>query len=1200
MGGKPEAIPLLVVGIGASAGGVEALKEFFAAMPPESRMAFVVVQHLEPTHDSQMAEILARCTSMKVVQAESGMLVEPDRVYTNPAGRYLEISGGRLTLTPRAADERVRMPIDFFLSSLAEDQGETAACIILSGSSGADGTQGVRAVRGAGGFCLAQSPETAIFPAMPQSAIETGLVDRVLPVAQLPAALLGYSKHRLHPVAGAAADEITTEQLDQVLKLLRTRTNSEYRHYRKPTIVRRIHRRMAIKQSATMPAYLQLIEHDQAELSLLSRDILIGVSSFFRDPDAFETLRSSVIEPLVARAGPDSTLRAWVAGCATGEEAYSVAMLMLDAVAAAGATCRVQVFASDVDDRSLQFARAGVYHESIEEAVPAERLGRFFSRRGDKYCVEKRLRESVVFSRHDLIADPPFSKLDLICCRNVLIYIEPAVQRRIISLFGFALNPGGFLFLGKSEGAGEVDDLFEPISKPNRIYRLIRSGRRAISSFPLYTAGRMVGVTERRQAAPTSVGALGQANQEVLLRHFAAAVALVDERGQVLHLMGQTERFLSLPKGTASLNILDMTTGTLSVKLRRAIEKVLADEQEVRIPSVPVPRDGAPEANLTVMLVPGTPHGEKLLAVIFEEVRHAPAPSAPPAGPTAEDPLVSQLEQEVKSLRGELREDADEFEAAADELKAANEEVMSMNEELQSTNEELEASKEELQSLNEELTTVNSQLSDRLSDLTANNNDLANLLGATEIATVFLDSQLRIKRFTPRATDLLNLIPADIGRPIGHITQNFDGKELAADSQKLLRTLAVIEREVQSHDGRWHTMRVLPYRTLDDRIEGVVITFTDVTRLKHAESERRELERRVQHSQKLESLGVLAGGIAHDFNNILTALLGYTDLALIQLADTSRARALLEESRKCALRASELTGQMLAYSGKGTFTLRPVDLNSVIHDMSALLNASISKNVTIEYLLGAICVTTASVPAGSGRAATPPDADLLPDSDYVLLEVRDTGCGMDEATKAKIFDPFFSTKFTGRGLGLSVVAGIIKSHRGSISVESTPGQGTTFRVLLPVDRSLATAPDAAQVVRDPSAPAGGMILVIDDEASVRAVAAAFLEWSGFSVAAAAGGAEGMELFKLHRSEIAAVLLDVMMPGMSTEDVVKELRAIRPDIVILLCSGYSEHEIAARFAGKGISGFIAKPFTMTMLALAISRCIRTAKLSRRPG
>jgi two-component system CheB/CheR fusion protein len=1209
MRGELHSKPVLVVGIGASAGGIEALKELFTAMPSASGLAFVVIQHLEPTHESRMADILGKCTRMKVVQAADGMPVQANRVYANPAGKYMSIDAGRLVLSERSERDRIRMPIDFFLTSLAEDQHEAAVGIILSGSSGSDGTRGIRSVRGAGGMCIAQDPETAQFPAMPQSAIDTGLVDHVLPVAQMPAALVGYARHTAAQAtsSGDTRAEAASDDLEAILKLLRTRANSDYRHYKKATIVRRIQRRMGIKQIASMGDYVKLLKAERGELTQLSRDMLIGVSSFFRDPEAFEELRKEVIVPLVARSDRDNPLRAWVPGCASGEEAYSIAMLMLETVAAAGAARAVQVFASDVDDHALEVGRAGAYAESIAEAISADRLERFFVKRGQGYVVTKQLRETVVFSRQDLISDPPFSKLDLISCRNVLIYIEPAFQKKVLALFSFALTPGGCLFLGKSEGITEMEDHFEPVSKPRRIYRLIRPNRQATAAFPIRTGGRPVELPERK-ATPAPATALAQANQDVLLRHFKASIVLVNPRGQILHFYGETERYLSHPKGPASLNVLDMTSGTLSAKLRLAMEQALQHDEAVTIPRAPVPRAGTPLADLTVIQVPAAPESDKLLAIIFEDARDPRSSAAALPAVAGDEPLVTQLEQEVKTLRNELRADSEEFDTATEELKAANEEVMSMNEELQSANEELEASKEELQSVNEELTTVNSQLNEKLAELIATNNDLANLLTATEIATVFLDSQLRIKRFTPRATELFNLIPGDLGRPISHITQNFDGKELAAESEKMLKDLAPSEKEVQTRDGRWHTMRILPYRTLDDRIDGVVITFSDVTRLKHVEQERRELEGRVLHSQKLESLGVLAGGIAHDFNNLLTGVLGSAGLALELLPENEPVRQLIKHIERAGQRAADLTRQMLAYSGKGRFEVTAVNLPELVQDIAELIRASVSKKVALEFdfpedppfieadatqlrqVVMNLIMNAAEATGDTGESVTLRIGDIdadsallakvqhagdLPTGLYVYLEVADTGCGMNAETQAKMFDPFFTTKFTGRGLGLAAVQGIVRGHRGAIQVRSAPGQGTCFRVLFPASKQppvhrAAKEPTSAKPCRT------GTVLVVDDEELVRTAAQQILEHGGFTVLTADGGHAAIRVFNEHCARIDAVLLDLTMPDLNGEKVYQEMLKTRPDVPVVVLSGYSEEHVAERFAGIGPVEFLAKP------------------------
>jgi two-component system, chemotaxis family, CheB/CheR fusion protein len=827
------AIP--IVGIGASAGGLDALKAFLGAMPADSGMAFVIVQHLDPAHESHMADILAKITTMRVVQARNGAAVAPNTVYTNPPGRILSIRGGRLVLGEPAGHGHVDAAIDRFLVSLAEAEGSPPICIILSGSGGSDGLRGVRAVRTAGGMCMAQDPRSAAFPAMPQAAIDTGLADIVLPPAQMPAALMEFVRHPLIGSAGpgAAPAEATASDIEAILTILRSRTGGDFTHYKRPMVIRRIQRRMGLRQASGAAAYLKLLQKDSREVALLARDMLIGVSSFFRDAAAFEALNREVVVPLV-HSRPDGTpLRAWIAGCATGEEAYSVAMLLLEAREAAGHANPVQVFATDVDELALKTARAGAYPLSVADDMPAARLEAFFTRQGASYQVTKLLREAVVFSRHNLLADPPFSKLDLVCCRNVLIYLEPAAQRKVLSLFGFALKVGGHLLLGKSEGVAGMADTLTPVSKADHLYRLTQPCRRAAGEFPLCAVERGPGAADRGRS-PDDASVLAQVNLDAVVQHFGASVVLIDPQGTILHFHGQTEKYLGHPKGPARLNLLDMAGGAISARLRRAISRALHQEESIRLPQVALPHRRSVLSDLTVIRVHGPAAGQ-ILAVIFEDSERSSRTAPAPPVAAQEEPLVAELEGEVKALRAELAASVESSDLAAEELRSANEEVMSMNEELQSTNEELEASKEELQSFNEELNTVNSQLNEKVRELTEATGDLANLLGATEIATVFLDARLKIRRFTPRATALLNVIDSDLGRPVGHITHRFAGIDLAAAAAEVLASLTPAESDQQTRDGQWYTVCVLPYRTLDNRVDGVVITFSDVTRLKLAE-----------------------------------------------------------------------------------------------------------------------------------------------------------------------------------------------------------------------------------------------------------------------------------------------------------------------------------------------------------------------------
>jgi two-component system CheB/CheR fusion protein len=828
-----------IVGIGASAGGLDALKELFEAMPSDSGMAFVVIQHLSPTHESRMAEILAKSTALKVVEATDGTTVEPNTVYTNPPGNALSIRQGRLVLADPSKRGHVEAAINHFLLSLAEECGPGAICIILSGSTGTDGPRGVRAVRDAGGMCMAQEPGSAQFPAMPQTVIDNELADFVLRPSQMPASLVSFTQRtQILDADHKEPQRASPAPLEDILKLLRKRTKSDYTLYKHATISRRVERRMGIRQISSMDDYLKLLMEDPNEVTQLSKDMLIGVSSFFRDPDVFEELRNEVIVPLVQSRPNDEPIRAWVAGCASGEEAYTIAMLVLDALTSAGKTCPVKIFATDIEDRALATARTGVYELSMADSVPARLLETFFTKQPQAYKVNKPVRDTVVFSRQNLLSDPPFSKLDLISCRNVLIYLNADAQKKVLSIFGFALNTNGHLLLGKSEGVSGAD-VFELLSKRAHIYKLTRSSRGVSGHFSALAVNQPISAVDREHPAAEPPSTLAQANLEALLRHFNASVVLIDSESMILYFHGQTEKYLGHPKGVARLNLLTMIGagnggGIISAKLRKAISQALQKDEPVRLAQVALPQARTPVANLTVMRLGDRSGGDKLLAVIFEDAQ--PPPVVSQAATAEEAPLVAQLENEIKALGAELRTNADSYYSATEEIRAANEEMTAMNEELQSANEELESSQEELQSLNEELTTVNSQLNEKVSELTETNDDLTNVMAAIDMATLFLDSELRIRRFTPRATDLFSLLDSDMGRPISNITHRFTDADLTADMNNVIKTLVPLEKELQASDGRWYTLRILPYRTRDNRIAGVVVTFANVNRLKEAES----------------------------------------------------------------------------------------------------------------------------------------------------------------------------------------------------------------------------------------------------------------------------------------------------------------------------------------------------------------------------
>ena len=841
----PDPHMMPVVGIGASAGGLDAFKKFFQAMPSKSGMAFVLIPHLDPTHESLMVELLRKYTPMPVEEAGEGMAVEANHVYIIPPNKYLTIAKGVLRLTGPVERARSSTSIDFFLRSLAEDLEEKAICIIMSGT-GAHGTLGLKAVKAYGGMAMVQDPHTAEYSRMPENAIDTGLADYVLPVEDMPAALIKYVQHfyinGCHPAAAIAE---VPDQLHRILALLKARTKHDFHCYRKRMLVRRVERRMGLNHIEELPAYLEHLRHDPEEVSRLVKDLLISVTSFFRDPEAFAALETQVIAPLVDAKKADDTIRIWVPGCATGEEAYSIGMLLMEQIQRTQKSCRFQIFATDVDEDAMQAARHGLYPESIVGDVSAERLARFFTKFDEQtYQINKQLRESVVFAVQSLITDAPFSKLDLVSCRNMLIYLEPDIQQKVISLLHYSLNEGGYLFLGPSETIGRQGDLFQTVSKKWRLFKCIGAPRMQRVDFPILPREtrhgmRMVAETPSRPQADFT-----ELTQHLLLEQYAPAAVLINRKNEILYFFGPTRRYLDQPTGGPTQDLMLLTEGGLRTRLRASIHKVLRDHEKVTARDIQHKRNGHYQrVCITVQPVRGPKEGEDLLLVTFADDQEQP-PEQPRAGEgSGEESVVRQLEFELKATREDLQSTIEELESSNEELKAANEEVMSMNEELQSANEELETSKEELQSLNEELGTVNSQLQDKIGELEAASNDMANLLNSSDIATVFLNQELHISRFTPASKRFLNLIERDLGRPLADIAAKFPDPNLVQDAQEVLRGLTPVEKELVSNDDAWCLRRIVPYRTLDNRIQGVVLTFMDVTNMKRVQGELRRLSK---------------------------------------------------------------------------------------------------------------------------------------------------------------------------------------------------------------------------------------------------------------------------------------------------------------------------------------------------------------------
>lgn len=853
-----------VVGIGASAGGLAAFEAFFSGMPADADpgMAFVLVQHLAPDHKSILTELVKRYTRMKVFEVEDGMAVKPNCTYIIPPNRDMALLNGTLQLLEPAAPRGHRLPIDFFFRSLAQDQRERAIGIVFSGT-GSDGTQGVRAIKGEGGMAMAQNPKSTEYDGMPTSAIATGLVDYVLPPAEMPAQLIAYVGHAfgkaslpVSPVAPRAEDA-----LKKIFLMLRAQTGHDFSHYKQNTVARRVERRMAVHQIERLDEYVRYLQQTPADVESLFRDLLIGVTNFFRDPEAFRALEEQAIPRLFADRPTGALIRVWVPGCSTGEEAYSITILLQERMEELKQSFKLQVFATDIDRRAIDCARAGIYPASIAGDISPERLARFFSQEpdGSAYRIQKSIRDRVIFSEQDVIRDPPFSKLDLISCRNLLIYMGGALQKKLLPLFHYALNPGGMLFLGTSETVGEFVDLFGTLDRKSKLYerREQVAGAHRTGLLPLMPGDGPVARHSVNTPGEIKVP-LRELTERALLQQYAPPGAVVNERGDIFYLHGRTGKYLEPAPGEAGMNILKMAREGLRPDLATSLHKAVGLKAPVRHPGLRIKTNGDfTFVNLTVQPLPAAPDSAdaaKLFLVVFEET---PAPGSqlaetaavldargePGENTTDVDARVAILKQELRAKEEYLQTTNEELATSNEELKSANEEMQSVNEELQSSNEELETSKEELQSVNEELGTVNTELQNKVADLSRSNNDMNNLLAGTGIGTIFVDHQLRIQRFTPTVTQVINLILTDVGRPVGHIVSNLVGYDcLVADVRAVLDSLVPKEVEVQTHMGAWYLLRIRPYRTLDNVIEGAVITFTEITEMKKARDAMREFQ----------------------------------------------------------------------------------------------------------------------------------------------------------------------------------------------------------------------------------------------------------------------------------------------------------------------------------------------------------------------
>jgi chemotaxis methyl-accepting protein methylase len=840
-----------IVGIGASAGGLEALELFLANVPAGSGMAFIIIQHLDPTHKGIMVELLQRGTPMKVLQVKDRTRVKPDCVYVIPPNKDMSILRGVLYLLDPVAPRGLRLPIDFFFRSLADDQREHSIGVILSGM-GSDGTLGLRAIKEKAGIVFVQEPSSAKFDGMPRSAIEAGMADVVAQVDALPGRISAYLQHSpLNAQPGLAAEDKAQSGLEKVMIVLRAQTGHDFSLYKKTTIYRRIERRMGIHQIERISNYVRYLQENPQEVQLLFRELLIGVTSFFRDPEAWEQLKTEVLPALLTENSPNQALRAWVPACATGEEAYSLAILFKETLEKLKPSKNItlQIFATDLDQQAIEKAREGVYPANIAADVSAERLDRYFVKVERGWQVAKSIREMVIFALQNIIMDPPFTKLDLLNCRNLLIYLTPELQKKLLPLFHYSLNPGGFLFLGSAETIGGFGSLFAPLEGKNRLYRRLEP---ALQAEPVEFPSAFVshpGKAVKEQKPALNLQTLAD---QLLLQTYSPAAVLTNDKGDILYISGRTGKYLEPAAGKANWNIFAMARQGLRYELSAAFQKAQRQKEAVTIGNLVVGTNGGTQiVDVTIQPIREPESLQGMFMIVFTD-RTAP-PEEPkvtgkPRRVTPHSARVAELERDLDLARQQVQIIREEIQTSQEELKSSNEEMQSTNEELQSTNEELTTSKEEMQSMNEELQTINNELQAKVDELSRTNNDMKNLLDSSDIATLFLDNDLRVRRFTSQTSKITRLIPADVGRPITDIASALLYPQLADEVRQVLQTLVKVERQISIPDGTWFAARILPYRTLENVIDGVAITFTDITAYKTLEAELRAADTRGRDS----------------------------------------------------------------------------------------------------------------------------------------------------------------------------------------------------------------------------------------------------------------------------------------------------------------------------------------------------------------
>lgn len=1190
-------------------------------------MAFILVQHLDPTHESMMVDLLTRHTSMTVCQATEGMPVESDHVYVIPPGTYLSIANGALHLSKPQARHGARLPFDYLLHSLAKECGARAVCVILSGT-GTDGSLGLKMVKEKGGLVIVQDPDEAGYDGMPRSAMETGSVDLVLPVAKMPDAIARFARGT--PLAEAQGGPLpkagAQDRLPEIVELLRANTNHDFALYKHGTLERRIERRMGLAgiESGDMNRYLKLLRSDKGEIELLAKDLLINVTNFFRDPAVFDLLARKTIPDLIRNHSTDRPLRIWIAGCSTGEEAYSLAMLFREKMAAAAKDVALQIFASDVDPEAVESAREGLYPATIEADVSSERLARFFRKEKQGYRVSPELRAAVVFTVQDVLADPPFSRLDMISCRNLLIYLRPEAQAKAISVFHFALCPGGLLLLGTAETVGNADGRFEMCSKTERLYRRTGRARPADLDMPKDSKGSVrafaaagQGKTALRQTA------FADLCQRLVMDAYAPAAVLIDRKYECLYSLGPTDRYLRVPPGQPTHDLLAMVNEGMRNKLRSAIQRAGQEKTRIAVGGGRTTYDGK-QSSFGIAVQPVLGEGEELFLVCFVD-EPKPERKQEQSGPIAPEDAsrIAELEHELETTRRELKGAIRNLEISDEEQKAINEEALSVNEEFQSTNEELLTSKEELQSLNEELTALNTQLQETLEQQRETSDDLQNILYSTNVATLFLDTQLAIRFFTPATKLLFSIIPGDIGRPLADLHSLSADSSLPADARAVLHNLAPIEREVEALGGVWFSRRILPYRTHDGAVEGVVITFTDVTERKRAAKALEDAKQQAELANIAKSRFLAAA--SHDLRQPLQTL------ALLQGLLAKMVEG--EGAQKLVVRLDQTLG---AISGmlNTLLDLNQIEAGTVRTEMADFPIGDLLERLKDEFAFHAQSqgLGLRVVRCGLSIHSDPhlleqmirnliSNALKYTEHGKVLLgcrrrngtlsiEVCDTGVGIPENELRSIFDEYHQLdnaareRSRGLGLGLSIVQRLGKMLGHRVLVRSRPGKGSIFTIevkLAPGEE--AAEPKKAQAGKDaPAIEAGhgtGAILVVEDDPEVRELLELLLKGEGHRVAAAPDGIAALALIARGTIRPDLIVADYNLPnGMDGIEVTAKVReTLHHELPVIVLTGDITTGTLRRIASQNCVQ-LNKPIKPKELTQVIERLLPKSKSNTR--